>query len=176
MFHLGLKSLKKQIGVDGRLILVNTRAIQLCHIDYATTEGVRSQAAQDAILAEQDKTGIRKTKTKASKHLIGHAIHNVPYGMVQNPIQPGAVMQGHVLMTWGLTWDQPKLFDDITCAMRQASIELEIPIRWGGFWFGCLTTDHIDKPPAELRAMQHEVYKQRGQKPFDDLAHFELMI
>lgn len=155
MYRFGLQSLRRMIGVDSRLVLVAERALQLSSVDFACTEGLRSQARQDDILAAQKVDGVQRTKTAKSKHLIGQAIHLVPY-------QNGRPQ-----------WDTIELFDEIAEAMRMAGRDLSVRLRWGHWWFGELTA--TTQSAAELRANQTAVYRQRGQRPFDDSAHFELV-
>lgn len=104
-FAFGPRSLKRLEGVHRDLVKVVTRALQLTPIDFGVSEGLRSKARE----AEMVATG--KSKTMHSRHLTGHA---VDLGAVE-----------------GVNWDTAPV---LAKAMRDAAIELGIPIEWGGVW------------------------------------------
>ena len=94
-------------GVDSRLIQVVKRAIEITTVDFKVLEGVRTLERQQELLKQ------KVTQTLKSKHLEGLAV------------DLGALKGADV------SWDKP-LYFEIAKAMKQASKELNIPIRWGG--------------------------------------------
>jgi peptidoglycan L-alanyl-D-glutamate endopeptidase CwlK len=148
-YKLGQKSLDELVGVHPDLVKVVKRAIELSTVDFAVHEGLRTLATQQSYV----KRGV--SKTLASKHLkqpdgYGHAVDLVPY------------------VGGKLRWEWPVIYP-IAVAMRQASDELNVPLRWGGVWdrkLDDLTTD-----------MKKEVASYCVRHPgsdFIDGPHFEM--
>jgi peptidoglycan L-alanyl-D-glutamate endopeptidase CwlK len=108
-FKLGVRSRSKLTGVHPDLVRVLERAIKLTQIDFTVTEGVRTKDRQAELL----KSGA--TTTMNSRHLTGHAVDVA------------------ALVGTQVRWDWP-LYHKIAGAMKQASVELGIPIVWGGDW------------------------------------------
>lgn len=106
-FSLSQKSLDKMQGVDSRLVQVVKRAIEITTVDFKVLEGVRTVERQKELLK------LKVTQTLKSKHLEGLA---VDLGALHGP---------------DVSWEKP-LYFEIAKAMKQASKELNIPIRWGG--------------------------------------------
>lgn len=104
-FAFGPRSLKRLEGVHPDLVKVVTRALQLTPIDFGVSEGLRSNSRE----AEMVATG--KSKTMHSRHLTGHAVD--------------------LAAVEGVNWDTAPV---LARAMRDAAIELGIPIEWGGVW------------------------------------------
>ena len=137
-FKLGKKSRNRLAGVHPDLIRVVERAIELTEVDFTVLEGVRSKARQAQLVASG------ASQTMNSRHLTGHAV------------DLGAFVDGQVRWDWGL-------YLRIAEAARSASMELGIPIRWGGTW-GLL---------SDLRgAITAEVLHKR----FPDGPHMELPV
>jgi len=135
-FKLSKRSLDKLTGVHPDLVAVVQRAISRSEVDFTVVEGLRDVERQRKLV----KAGA--SKTMDSRHITGHAV------------DLAAWVGGQV------RWDWP-LYLKIAEAMRQASIELNTPIRWGGTW-GTLST--LQTPITN--AMLH--------KEFPDGPHFEL--
>ena len=106
-FKLSQQSLDKMKGVDDNLIKVVKRAIELTKVDFKVLEGVRTLERQKDLVAQH------KSQTLKSNHLIGRA---VDLGAMHGP---------------DVSWEKP-LYFELATAMKQASKELNIPIRWGG--------------------------------------------
>lgn len=106
-FSLSQKSLDKMQGVDSRLVQVVKRAIEITTVDFKVLEGLRTPERQQELLKQ------KVTQTLKSKHLVGLAV------------DLGALHGTDV------SWEKP-LYFEIAKAMKQASKELNIPIRWGG--------------------------------------------
>lgn len=108
-FVLGNRSLERLKGVHPDLVKVVQRAIQISHVDFLVTEGLRTPARQKQLFAAG------ATRTMNSRHLTGHAV------------DLAAWVEGEV------RWDWP-LYAKIAVAMKTAASELGIPLIWGGDW------------------------------------------
>ena len=137
-FKLGKKSRERLIGVHPDLIRVVERAIELTEVDFTVLEGVRSKSRQEKLVASG------ASQTMNSRHLTGHAV------------DLGALVAGQVRWDWGL-------YLRIAGAVRIASLELGIPIRWGGMW-GLL---------SDLRG---DITADVLHKRFPDGPHYELPV
>lgn len=150
MFTLSQRSLDKLQGVNDQLVQVVKRAIQVTKIDFAITEGLRSAEKQLQYFNE-GKSQIAKGGT----HCAGRAVDTMAYFDGKG--------------SWDITF-----YDDIADAMRQAAIDCNVGIRWGGAW-------HIkdirtwDKPMQDAFNDYIAWCKKQGQKPFIDAVHFELV-
>ena len=110
MFSFSARSLQKLVGVHPDLVKVAHRAIQISQVDFVITCGMRTLAEQKKLVA------MGASKTMRSRHLTGHAIDLAPIGP-----------NGKV------AWDWP-LFYKLAPAMKNAAIELEVALEWGGDW------------------------------------------
>lgn len=119
-FELSKRSLTKLHGVHPVLVAVVRRAIERTSIDFAVTEGVRTEKRQAELFAAG------ATTTLNSRHITGHAVDLV------------AMIGGEV------RWDWP-LYDKLAYAMKGAANELNVKIIWGGDW-----TTFKDGPHFEL--------------------------
>lgn len=157
-FVLGNSSLAQLKGVHPALVACVKRAITTTDQDFTVQEGVRS-AAQQAI-------DVRKgvSTTLDSQHLLqadgfAHAVDLVPF-------DHGAP-----------NWDWGEIFH-IAAAMREASVALSTPIRWGGVW-DRLLTDHGPGWQAARDAEADYVRRRQLQgqrRVFVDGPHFELRL
>lgn len=109
MYTLSTRSLDRLNGVHPDLVSVVKLAIHLSEIDFVVLEGVRTKERQAQLL----KAGA--SFTLKSRHLTGHAV------------DLGALVNKEV------RWDWP-LYHRIAKAMKQAAIDLDVPIVWGGDW------------------------------------------
>lgn len=135
-FKLGKKSRDRLAGVHPDLIRVVERAIELTEVDFTVLEGVRSKVRQEKLVASG------ASQTMNSRHLTGHAV------------DLGAFVAGQVRWDWGL-------YLRIAEAVRTASLELGIPIRWGGTW-------------GLLSDLKGDITADVLHKRFPDGPHFEL--
>lgn len=119
-FTLSKRSRARLVGVHPALIAVVERALELTPVDFTITEGLRSVTRQKALKAAG------ASKTMNSRHLTGHAV------------DVAALIEGQV------RWDWP-LYGRIAAAFKQAALELDTPIIWGGDW-----TTLRDGPHFEL--------------------------
>lgn len=144
-YKLGKKSLSNLKGVHPDLVKVVKRAIELTECDFTVTEGLRTKATQ-ALYVKQG-----KSQTMNSKHLDGLAVD---------------------LAAWvngTINWNFDYYFK-IADAVRKASIELGIKIKWGGAWRYLNDYDSSRKAYDAYIAER----KKLGKKPFLDGVHFEL--
>lgn len=114
-FKLGKKSLSKLEGIHPDLVKVVKRAIEITEIDFTITEGLRTKERQAQLLKE------KKTTTKNSRHLTGHAIDLAAW-VVSEETGKGTV-----------SWDWEHYYP-IATAMKQSAKELKVDIEWGGDW------------------------------------------
>lgn len=157
-FVLGTKSRQSLAGVHPDLIRVVERAIQVTSVDFQVYEGLRTRARQAKLVAQG------ASQTMDSRHLpgsdgLGHAVDLVPLIDFDG--------DGKAELRWDCN-----LCYRVADAVRRASLELQVPIRWGGVW---------DKTLADLAGdMEDEVAgyvtrrKAAGKKAFLDGPHFEL--
>lgn len=148
-FKLSKRSRTNLVGVQPQLVAVVERAIQLTTVDFAVTEGLRTEAKQRELVAKG------ASQTTNSKHLTGHAVDLV------------AFIGGRI--SWELN-----LYDEIADAMRLAALEKNTGIRWGAAW-NIPDIRHWSGTMEE--AMHHYIDARRklGQRPFIDAPHFELV-
>lgn len=146
-YILGASSLRRLQGVHHDLSSVVRRAIELTAQDFSVIEGRRTPERQRELVAAG------ASKTLDSRHLTGHAV------------DLGAYVAGKIRWDWALYYP-------IAAAMREASRQLDVPVRWGGVWdrtLGELTGD-LDDEVADYVARR----RAAGQKAFIDGPHFEL--
>lgn len=129
-FKLSSRSESNLNGVDERLVKVIRRALEISSADFAVIEGLRT--------IEQQRENVRKgvSKTMDSRHLTGHAVDILP-----SAIKPG--------MDWEL-----KYFMPVLKAIKQASDELGVPLRFGINWKSDpslpIETKFVDAPHIEI--------------------------
>lgn len=119
-FSFSKRSKDNQKGVHPDLNRVFDRAIAISPQDFMITCGVRTAEEQAALYAQgRTKPGKIVTWTLNSNHLpnartgFGHAIDVVPY-----PVD----------------WTDESKFRVIAAAVKQAALELNVRIEWGGDW------------------------------------------
>jgi len=108
-FTFSARSRTRLANVHPDLVRVVERALQLTEVDFAVTEGFRTEARQRELVAAG------ASRTMNSRHLTGHAVDLAP------------VIAGQI------RWDWPP-FHQLAAAMKQAAAELQVPIVWGGDW------------------------------------------
>tara|TARA_A200000113_G_scaffold184056_1_gene170508 strand:- start:8 stop:457 length:450 start_codon:yes stop_codon:yes gene_type:complete len=148
MFKLSQKSLQKLEGVDEALQETVKLAIQKTKIDFGVICGMRTVEEQKALVAKG------ASKTMKSKHLEGKAVDLMAY------------IDGRA--SWELN-----LYDEIADAMKEASKETEVDLRWGACW----TTNSLRESDLSCDAlmMQYiDIRRSQGRRPFIDAPHFEL--
>jgi peptidoglycan L-alanyl-D-glutamate endopeptidase CwlK len=148
MFKLSQRSINNLKGIKPQLQDVVSRAIQLTEVDFVVIEGLRSIARQQELVNQG------ASQTMNSKHITGDAVD---------------------LAAWlgTIRWELP-LYFKIAEAMKQAAIENNIAIRWGGAW----SVNDI-RTYSETMEHAYEAYlalrRSQGRRAFIDGPHFELM-
>lgn len=147
-FKLSQRSIDRLAGVDERLVCCVQKAIQLTKVDFGVTEGLRTLETQ------RQYVDAGKSQTMQSKHLEGKAVDLVAY------------INGAV--SWELN-----LYDDVADAMKQAAIEIGVPLRWGAAWN---VPDICKWDGSMASAMNFYIDERRreGRRPFIDAPHFEI--
>lgn len=113
------RSLNNLKGVHKDLVRVAYAALELTEVDFMVTEGLRSSERQKRLMK------IGATHTLLSRHITGHAIDVV------------AIVDGEVSYAW-------PLYNKIAKAFKLASIDLKIPIKWGGDWHSFPDGPHFE--------------------------------
>lgn len=147
-FKLSQRSLDNLFGVQPALVMVVQRAIQITKVDFGVIEGLRTEARQRELVEKG------ASQTMNSRHLTGHAVDLMAY------------IDGRA--SWELN-----LYDDIADAMKQAAIEQNVPLRWGGAW----SVGDICKWRGTMASAMNSYIDERrkqGRRPFIDGPHFEL--
>jgi peptidoglycan L-alanyl-D-glutamate endopeptidase CwlK len=144
-YRFSARSEAKLHGVHPDLIKVVRRALELSPVDFGITEGLRTEARQKELVEAG------ASRTMKSRHLTGHAIDVVAY--------VGGTVR----------WDGP-LFSSIAKSFQQASIELGIPVVWGGSWALLDSVEDVGEAVMDYVAR----CKREGKKPLIDGPHFEL--
>ena len=157
MYKLGKHSQQELEGVHPDLVRVIELAIQFSEQDFTVHDGIRSAEDQHGLHlsgASPYKDGYKSI----SKHQrqpednLGHAADLVPY------------IRGK------LRWEWEPIYN-IALAMRRASEELGIPIRWGGCWS---RLDHDARHPRQMVEDYVARRRAQGKKAFNDGPHYEL--
>lgn len=116
-YKLGTRSNQSLSGVHVDLVAVVKRAIEITEVDFSVIEGIRHIERQRQLVKEG------KSTTLNSRHLTGHAVDMVPY-----PVD----------------WEDLGRFELMAEAMKSASKELEVPIKWGGDWKNFYDAPHFE--------------------------------
>jgi peptidoglycan L-alanyl-D-glutamate endopeptidase CwlK len=148
MFKLSGRSISKLEGVKPELVEVVEKAITLTKVDFGVIEGLRTEEKQRELVAAG------ASQTMKSKHLTGDAVDLMAY------------VNGRGC--WELN-----VYDEIADAMKEASYELDVMIRWGAAWN--IKDLALWEGTAE-EALNHYIDERRGQgkRPWIDAPHFEL--
>ena len=153
MYRFGKRSRERLKGVKPELINGLNQLIKI--MDVTIIEGVRSQERQDELVAKG------ASKTKYSKHIEGKAVDLMAY------------VNGRAC--WELN-----VYDAIADAMKQAAIQVGVPICWGAAW----GTPEMPYP-MDIRKWEGsmeeamnayiDLRRSQGRRPFMDGPHFELI-
>lgn len=147
MFKLSKRSLNNLQGIKTPLVNVVAHAIRLTTVDFVVIEGLRTLKRQQELVDQG------ASQTLNSKHITGDAVD---------------------LAAWlgTIRWELP-LYFKIAEAMKQAAIESNVALRWGGAW----TVQDI-RTYSDTMEHAHEAYlalrRSQGRKAFIDMPHFEL--
>lgn len=155
-YSLGPKSLAELTDVHAGLVRVVKRAIEITACDFTVHDGIRTVEEQRRHVAN----GF--SKTMKSKHLEGLAVDLVPF------------------VDGKLRWWWPQIYQ-IAAAMRQASVELAVPIRWGCVWDRSLNelAPGVENPALLAEALKAEGLAYNARHPgtdFPDGPHYEVIV
>jgi hypothetical protein len=114
-FIFSKRSLNNLYGVHPELIRITYRALELSEVDFAVTEGLRTNARQRE-LVEQG-----KSQTYRSYHIPRFGDE---YGRA---VDVAAYVGGKISWEW-------EYYEKIAKAFKQAADELGYAIVWGGDW------------------------------------------
>lgn len=129
MFKFGSKSEERMEGVNPNMLKVAYRALEISskrkkrRVDFTIPKlgGVRTTPQQAELYKK------KRSKADGVNKLSRHQIKKgEKYGTALDVI-------AYVPEKGGGTYDEEYL-NDVACCMMQASIELGIPIEWGGAW------------------------------------------
>ena len=174
-FKLSRRSLDRLEGIDDGLQAVVKMAITLTKTDFGVVQGMRTVEQQKELVAKG------ASQTMKSKHLEGKAFDIMAY------------INGRA--SWELS-----VYDDLADAIKEAAIQLGVPICWGAAW-GTRNMPYpmdirkwdgdeytyyseadqaertIVYPPTMEGAMNAyvDLRRSQGRRPFIDGPHFELM-
>tara|TARA_R110001592_G_scaffold162344_4_gene395487 strand:- start:93 stop:548 length:456 start_codon:yes stop_codon:yes gene_type:complete len=149
-YKLSQRSLDRLEGVDERLQSVVKSAIGMTKTDFGVICGLRTIEEQRKLV---DKGA---SKTMKSKHIGGNAVDLMAYIGSRG--------------SWELN-----LYDDLADAVKEAAIDLGVPVRWGAAW-------HINDIREWGGTMEEamnayiDLRRSQGRRPFIDGPHFELML
>lgn len=150
MFRLSKRSQDNLVGVRPELVAVVQRAITLTKVDFAVTEGVRTQMRQRELVVKG------ASQTMDSKHLTGEAVDLVAF------------------LGSRISWEL-SLYDEIADAMRAAALSELVGIRWGAAW----NIPDIRQWTGTMESAVNyyvDTRRKMGKRPFIDAPHFELVL
>lgn len=148
-FKFGERSLRELEGVNPELVALVHRALEISEQDFAVHDGLRTREEQEKLLIAG------ATQTLDSKHLTGDAVDLVP------------------IINGKLRWEWEPIYA-VAKAVREASKELNIKIRWGAAW-DMNFTNTLDTPEAVSEAYAAR-RKAAGKKVFLDGPHYERFV
>lgn len=150
-FKFSQRSINNLQFVDKDLVETCYLALDLSTVDFGISEGLRTKSKQKELFDDG------KTQTMNSKHL-------------DNPSTPDIIdswaIDVYAYVNGSVSWEI-KHYIQIAEAFRQAGIELNNKIRWGGSW-----TILNNEPSAEVA---YENYVKSKRNPFVDGPHFEII-
>ena len=123
-FVFSKRSRKNLEGVHPDLVRVVRRALELTEVDFVVVEGIRTLEKQRQYVESG------ASRTMNSRHLTGHAVD---------------------LIAWvgrTVNWDLIN-YERIAAVMKEAGMELGIPVEWGGDWKGFKDGPHFQLPWKE---------------------------
>ena len=148
-YKLSTKSQERLMGLEPELKEIVYEAIKVTKVDFGVIEGLRTEEKQKQLVESG------ASQTMKSKHLDGRAVDLMAY------------IGGRG--SWELN-----VYDEIADAMKEASIKVDVAVRWGAAW---TVTDIREWKGTMEEAMNSYIDTRRGQgrRPFIDAPHFELM-
>ena len=145
---LSSRSRERLSGVKPDLADTVKRALELSPIDFGVSEGRRTLERQKLLVSQG------ASQTMKSKHLTGDAVDLVGY------------LDAHV------SWEM-SIYCKIADAVRQAAIETDVSIRWGGAWQVRDIRLH-EGGMDEAQDAYIDLRRSEGRRPFLDGPHSEI--
>ncbi|QKJ02086.1 M15 family metallopeptidase [Yersinia mollaretii] len=121
-FRFGQISEHNLRNVHPDLVLIVRRALTLSTVDFRVIEGIQTAERQRQLVRNGS------SKTLNSRHLTGHAVDLAP--LINNKIP----------------WEDWGAFHQVAKAMKQAALEMELPLQWGGDWKSFKDGPHFELP------------------------------
>ena len=154
-WKLSRRSIKEMKGIHPDLVQFVACLLDESPLDFGVHDGVRSLQEQ------KDLQRLGASRTLRSRHLVGedgfgHAVDLVPY------------------FNGKLRWEWEMLYP-LAEAARRVSLQIEVPIRWGGVWdrrLGNLEQGFVEEEVDDY--VDRRKLRAPGKKVFIDGAHFEL--
>lgn len=113
-FVFSKRSKENLEGVHPRLVAVIEKALDLSEVDFVVTEGLRSEARQQQMVAEG------KSQTKNSRHLKQKDGYS-------HAVDVAALYNNKITWEW-------KYYEMINAAVQSAASILGEKVTWGGTW------------------------------------------
>lgn len=135
---------RRLAGVHGDLVRLITEAAARHQLVVRVTEGVRAAERQKELVASG------ASRTMDSRHITGHAVDV-------------AIMLGKEVR-----WDFG-LYQDFADTVAATSLEIGIPIIWGGHWGQLKDGDQTEEIAAYVARC-----RAQGRRPLLDGPHYEL--
>lgn len=132
MFKFSNNSLKKLGTVDEALQRVITRALELTTVDFGVVQGKRTVTEQQKLYGKGRTAAQLRAKGVPETYARPRAA-KVTWTLNSNHLSGRAVD----LAAWRhgrIDWDTIHLYRKIAVAVKQAAMELCVPIEWGGDW------------------------------------------
>ena len=152
-FKLSRRSLDRLEGIDDGLQAVVKMAITLTKTDFGVVQGMRTIEQQKELVAKG------ASQTMKSKHLEGKAFDIM------------AFINGRA--SWELS-----VYDDLADAIKEAAIQLNVPICWGAAWATAEMPYPMDirkweGTMEEAMNAYSDLRRSQSRRPFIDGPHFE---
>ena len=153
MYKWSNASASKLAKVHPDLQKVMNRALEILYEtggpDVKVLEGKRTLARQKQLVAKG------ASWTMRSRHLTGHAV------------DLGALLGGQVSWHWDL-------YDQVAEAVRQAAIDVGVPIEWGAAWSDITKADSAAEAKAAYIASKRKHTDKKKRRPILDGPHYQL--
>ena len=124
------RSIRCLTGVHPDLVRVIQRAAEISSLDFCVTEGVRTVARQAELFAAH------ATQTMKSRHI-----------PESNKCHVGCAVDLAAMVGGEVRWDWP-LYDRLATHVKQAAVDVSVPIEWGGDWTSLKDGPHFQLPWA----------------------------
>lgn len=153
MFKFSARSARELEGVHPDLVQVVVLGLEKSAVDFGVIDGLRTLKEQK-IYVQRGVSQLLKSKHLPQVDTYGHAVDLVPY------------------INGKYRWELPLCFE-VAEAVRDAAVELNIVLRWGGCW-NVITNK--TQSPETLCDGYIEHCRANSLRPFVDAPHFEILF